>query len=99
MSDETILQQILSRWEELRERGEAVTMAELCKDHLHLLPQLEQRLTALQRIEALVVSTVSGEPASAPGPAGLPEIPGYQVEQVLGQGTTGVVFRARQPGT
>ncbi|MEW6072373.1 MAG: serine/threonine-protein kinase [Planctomycetota bacterium] len=37
------------------------------------------------------------EPLKAPGrPARFPEIPGYEIESVLGRGATGVVYRARQ---
>ncbi len=37
------------------------------------------------------------DPASGPGAAiGLPSIPGYRIEETLGRGSTGVVFRATQ---
>jgi tetratricopeptide (TPR) repeat protein len=49
MTPEAALEDLLSRWQDLASRGQAPDLAQLCRDHPELLPELERRISALQR--------------------------------------------------
>ena len=79
------------------------TPEEVCGDHPELLWEVRQRLKRAQRVEAqlaeLFPSSID-ELSAAPKPQSLlsnelPEVPGYKLEEVIGHGGMGVVFRAR----
>ena len=70
------------------------TPEEVCRDCPELLAEVRQRLQAFHRIDA-EVEVLIPDPGSLPAgdantpeppPAGLPQVPGYEVEAVLGQG-------------
>src|SRR5258706_14773871 len=78
------------------------SLADVCVEFPELLAEVRLRLRACQRIESELdamfppegmssgAQTVAAHVATA-----LPEIPGYQVESLLGHGGMGVVFKAR----
>jgi hypothetical protein len=96
--------QVLGLLEEILDSGK--TPEEVCRDCPELLPEVRQRWQAFELIDAQVRTLLPGlgvrPEAGATAPlatglpaAGLPQVPGYEVEAVLGQGGMGVVYRAK----
>jgi serine/threonine-protein kinase len=72
-----------------------LTPEEVCRDCPELLTKVRERWQQLRLIDAEVevLFPESERPAEAPG---FPEIPGYEIEAVLGHGGMGVVYKAGQ---
>jgi serine/threonine-protein kinase len=94
--------QVLGLLEEMLSSGK--TPEEVCQGCPELLPEVRERWQAFCLIDAQVRSLLPGlgvltapdRVVLVPAPAGLPQVPGHELEAVLGQGGMGVVYRARQ---
>ena len=69
-NDEDLLLDMLMRWEEVRERGQEITIGDLCRRHPDLLEELASRLKALEATSWLEQPSEDEDPpdGDAPGP-------------------------------
>jgi serine/threonine-protein kinase len=87
--------------EEMLDSGR--TPEQVCSDCPELLPEVRLRWQAFRLIDAGVEKLLpeqttppeGGVGTPVPAAAGLPQVPGYAVEALLGHGGMGVVYRAR----
>ena len=88
MAEDTRITELL---EEMLDNG--LTPEEACRDCPELLPNVRERWKLFDRIDA-ELRLMFPEPGPEVEVAGLPLIPGYETEAVLGHGGMGVVYKA-----
>jgi tRNA A-37 threonylcarbamoyl transferase component Bud32/streptogramin lyase len=96
--DEDRLLDLLMRWEELRNRGRAISVEELARDSPHLQAELRKRITALTATAWLEKPLDDEDPPEADYPApstSAPKIFGgrYRLDAILAEGGFAQVWK------
>src|SRR5687768_4257630 len=102
MTDETIIIDLICRWEELHDQGEPVTPEELCRKSPELLERFRARLAAVRQLDPLLNPTAEHADEQKPYPhvrgsadKDLPVVPGYEIRAEIARGGMGRILAAR----
>jgi serine/threonine-protein kinase len=94
MTDPTLIDDLLDRWERLRGEGQSLTPEEICQDHPELLETIRSRLAALRGVDDLLETEDEGWGTTLSFDAG-PESAGPATESAPLPETSGARYRPR----
>lgn len=100
----SMIDELLNRWEESDEQGQPLTPEELCRDHPELLDELKFQIKALAAVDAKFGSSAIGEESAANKQVTASKLhqrlrisTEFQIDRLHASGGLGEVYLAKEP--
>jgi serine/threonine-protein kinase len=95
-NESEVMMELLARWEEQRRQGRKATAEELCPHDGHLRHQLQQRIALREVLHSAFDLSGTAPQEAGSAEKSEPNIAGFTIEEAIGRGGMGVVYRATQ---